>query len=210
MCGSGAHGQYDGDSPLLDHTSDMNISHKYLPLSAFCLLCGLLFAPQARSQSRTVTAEITLTSPSPSCSFTLGSNLDYGTAEKPGTGSASVSISATTGSRSVTGTTVSGQASVGQVRLTGSNVSSYTVSRTFPSTLTYSSSSLSFSGTWAHSTSSTNGYSAISASSYSGSAGGAGSSFTRYFRFGGEVSGINLSDGNGTYDGTISASATCN
>lgn len=173
-------------------------------------LCSLLLSTAALAQSRTVTAEITLASPSPSCSFTLGSDLDYGIAEKPGSGSGSVTISATTGTRSATGTAVRGSSSVGQVRLAGSNVSSYTVSSTFPSSLTYSSYSLSFSGTWAQSASSSSGYSAISGGNYGGTSGGAGSSFTRYFRFGGQVSGISLTNGNGTYDGTIAASATCN
>jgi len=173
-------------------------------------LCGLLQPAAVQAQSRSVTAKIILESPSPSCSFMLGSDLNYGTAEKPGTGSGSVTINATTGSRSASGVTVSGSSSVGQVRLTGSNVSTYTVSRTFPSSLTYSTHSLSFSGTWAHSTRSTSGYSSISGGSYSGTAGGAGSSFSRYCRFVGQVRGISLADGSGSYEGTISTSAVCN
>lgn len=182
----------------------------YLPIIGLSIAFGPLHTMTALAQSRTVTAEITLVSPSPSCSFSSGSDLDYGSAEKPGTGSGSVSISATTGTRSASGTTVSGSSSVGQVRLAGSNVSSYTVSRSFPSSLTFGSHSLSFSGNWAQSSNSSSGYSSISGGSYSGNAGGAGTSFSRYFRFGGRVSGISLTDGNGTYDGTISASATCN
>ena len=187
----------------------MNTSELSIKIVTVCVLCSLLHAETAWSQSRSVTAEITLASPSPSCSFTLSSDLNYGTAEKPGSGTASVTISATSGVRSASGTTVRGSSSVGQVRLSGSNVSSYTVSRSFPSSLTYSSYSLSFSGTWAQSSSSSSGYSSVSGSSYSGTASGAGSSFSRYFRFGGEVSGISIGDGNGTYDGTITASASC-
>ena len=156
-----------------------------------------------------VPASITLSTPSPSCSFSRDASLSFGTVEKPGTGNGSVAINAQTGARS-SALTVSGSKSVGQARLTGTNVATYTVSRTFPSTLTKSAASLSFSGTWAQSSSSNSSYSLISGSSYSGTASGAGSSFTRYFRFGGTVSGIDLNDGDGTYTGTITASVSCN
>lgn len=162
------------------------------------------------AQSVSVDVDIELTAPSPSCSLTEQSSLDYGSAEKPATGTGSMSISATTGTRSVSGVTAGGSPSVGQVSLSGSNVSSYSVSRSFPGTLTRSGGSLGFSGAWAHSTSSSSGYSTLSSSSYSGTAGGAGTSFTRYFRFGGTVSGIGMSDPSGNYSGTITASATCN
>ncbi|MDE2826267.1 MAG: hypothetical protein OXL40_03015 [Bacteroidota bacterium] len=156
-----------------------------------------------------VPVSITLSAPSPTCSFSRDASLSFGTVEKPGTGSGSVGINAQTGSRSST-LTVSGSSSVGQARLTGQNVATYTVSRTFPSTLSKGNDDLSYSGTWAQSTSSNSGYSSISGTSYNGTASGAGTSFTRYFRFGGTVSGIDLSDGNGTYTGTITASASCN
>ena len=157
----------------------------------------------------TVPVSITLSAPSPSCSFSRDASLSFGTVEKPGTGSGSVAINAQNGARS-SALTVSGSRSVGQARLTGRNVATYTVSRTFPSTLTKGAGSLSFSGTWAQSSSSNSSYSLISGTSYSGTASGAGSSFTRYFRFGGTVSGIDLNDGDGTYTGTITASVSCN
>ena len=160
-------------------------------------------------QSTTVPASITLSAPSASCTLTQGASLSFGTVEKPGTGSGSVAINAQTGSRSST-LTISGSKSVGQARLTGQNVASYTVTSTFPTTLTKSSDNLSYRGTWAQSSSSNSGYSSISGTSYSGTASGAGTSFTRHFRFGGTVSGIDLNDANGTYTGTITASATCN
>lgn len=186
--------------------------HRITLVIACLLLLGCV--PYARAQSAsdntTVDVDIDLISPPPSCSFTLQSDLAYGTAEKPTSSSGSVTISATSGSRSSSNTTVSGSSSVGQVRLSGSNVSSYTVTRSFPNTLSRSGGSLSFSGTWAQSFSQSSSYSTISSSSYNGSAGGAGSSFTRYFRFGGTASGITMSDPDGNYTGTISASATCN
>jgi hypothetical protein len=157
----------------------------------------------------TVPVSITLSAPSPSCSLSRDAALSFGTVEKPGTGSGSVAINAQTGARSST-LTVSGSKSVGQARLTGTNVNSYTVSRTFPSTLTKGNDDLSYSGTWAQSSSSNSSYSSISGSSYSGTPGGAGTSFTHYFRFGGTVSGIALSDADGTYTGTITASVSCN
>ncbi|MFQ5569857.1 MAG: DUF4402 domain-containing protein [Rhodothermales bacterium] len=184
-----------------------------LSLFAACLLLlgHVLDARAQASDNTTLDVDIDLVSPPPSCGFTIQANLNYGTAEKPTSGSGSVTISATTGSRSSSNTTVSGSSNVGQVRLSGSNVSSYTVTRTFPSTLTRSGGgSLSYSGAWAQSASSSSGYSTISGSSYNGSAGGSGSSFNRYFRFGGTTSGIGTSDPDGNYDNTISASATCN
>jgi len=176
---------------------------------AMMMLSGWATRAQAQAtDNATVDVDIDLVSPPPSCSFSVQSDLGYGTAQKPTSGSGSVTISATTGSRS--GTTVSGSSSVGQVRLSGSNVSSYTVTRTFPSSLTRSGGSLSFSGAWAQSASQTSGYSSVSGSSYNRSAGGSGSSFTRYFRFGGTVSSINASDPDGNYDNTISVGTTCN
>ena len=157
----------------------------------------------------TVRTSITLSAPSPTCSLSRDAELSFGTVEKPGTGSGSVVINAQTGVRSTT-LTISGSGSVGQASLRGSHVATYTVSRTFPSALKKGNDDLGFSGTWAQSTSSNSGYSSISGTSYSGTASGAGTSFTRYFRFGGTVSGIDLSDGNGTYTGSITASASCN
>ncbi len=186
------------------------------PLLCLSLIAflGLVLAGQSEAQaqaSETVGVDISLTSPPPSCGFTLESDLVYGTAEKPATGSGSVTISATTGARSSSGTTTTGSSSVGQVRLSGSNVSTYSVTRTFPGTLTrLGGGSLSYSGAWAQSASQTSGYATVGGASYNGSAGGAGSSFTRYFRYGGTASGIDLSDQDGSYTGTISVNATCN
>lgn len=186
--------------------------HRHTLIAICLLLVGSLAEAKAQSSSdnTSVDVDIDLISPPPSCSFTLQSDLAYGTAEKPASGSGAVTISSTSGSRSSSNTTVSGSSSVGQVRLSGSNVSSYTVTRSFPSTLRRSGGSLSFSGTWAQSASSSSSYSTVSSSSYNGSSGGAGSSFTRYFRYGGTVSGISIGDPDGNYAGTISASATCN
>ena len=184
---------------------------KHALLSLFVVLGLVVCASRGVfAQSASVDVDITLASPAPSCSLTGGSTLGFGTAEKPASGSASVTISATTGARSSSGTSSSGTSSVGQVRLSGTNVAAYTVSRTFPGTLTRSGGSLSYAGTWAQSGSSASGYSSISGSSYSGASDGAGSSFSRYFRFGGTVSGITLSDPSGVYDAAISASASCN
>ena len=174
------------------------------------LLAGLLTAPAALAQSTTVDVEVTLITPGPSCTFTAGSDLDFGIVEKPPSGTGSVTINERTGARSASGTVASGTSSVGQVRLLGQHTASYTVSATFPSTLTKSSESLDYTGAWAHSTSASSGYTTLTTGSYSGTAGGLGTTFSRYFRFGGEVSGIDWTDADGDYTGSITASATCN
>ena len=103
---------------------------------------------------------------------------------------------------------VSGSFNAGQVRLSGDNVSSYSVSASFPSTLTRGGSgSLSYARAWAQSASSSSGYSLISGTTYNGSGGG---SVTRYFRIGGTASGISAGDPDGTYTGTATLTASCN
>ena len=174
------------------------------------VLCSYSLLPCAQAQSARVGAEITLVAPAPTCAFSVISDLDFGTAEKPTSSTGSVTISATTGTRSASGLSIAGTSSVGQVRLSGSNVASYSVSRTFPSTLTASSDNLSFSGTWAQSSRPSSDYSSIANSSYSGTASGVGSTFTQYFRFGGAVSDISLNEESAVYSGTITTSATCN
>lgn len=182
------------------------MTNRSLLLLAALLAIGV---SEVHSQSATVSVDITLTSPQPSCSFTVSNDLDYGSAEKPPTGSGSVTISATTGDRTASGVTVSGSYSVGRVTISGTNVSDYTVTRSFPTTLTRSGGSLTFSGTWAQSSASSSGYTAISGSSYSGTSGGIGTDLTHYFRFGGTVGGIAFGDSDGEYDGSITASASC-
>ena len=177
-----------------------------LPICIFSAVSAI----HSSGQSTNVDVSINLVAPAPVCGLTVSSNLGYGTVLKPATGTGSVAISATTGTRTATDVTASGSSSVGQVRLNGSNVASYSVSRTFPGSLTRSGGSLGYSGTWAQSTESSSSYNAINGSSYSGTAEGVGTTFTRYFRFGGTVSGIGLSDPNGSYTGTIATSATCN
>ncbi len=104
------------------------------------LLACFLSHPSVAQQTINRTAEIDLVAVT-TCSLTRLADLDYGTAAKPTTGSGSVSISATTGSRSASGgVSVSGSFSVGQVRLGGTGVSSFAVSASFPSTLTRSGS----------------------------------------------------------------------
>ena len=180
----------------------MRVTLIFIFLSVLCL--------PVQSQSASITASISLSAPAPSCSFSRQSQLNYGTLEKPASGSASVVINAQTGARTSTGSSAGGPSSVGHASLAGSNVANYTVLRSFPSNLTNSSDQLTFSGAWSQSSSSGSGYTAISGASYSGSAGGAGTSFTHHFRFGGTVSGIDINDANGTYTGTISATGTCN
>jgi len=179
---------------------------KTLVLAFLCLFT----AGFALAQSTTVDAEVTLVAPGASCTFTLSSDLDFGAAERPATESGSVTINAVTGTRTSSGTVVSGTSTVGQVRLVGQHVSNYTVSRTFPSSLTRSTESLTFEGAWAQSANANNSYVAINTSTYSGTSSGAGSNFTRYFRFGGKVSGITWGDSDGDYTGSISTSASCN
>ena len=178
---------------------------KYLFSSFFLLLTTF----PALGQSSTVDAEVTLISPSAACTFTLTSDLDFGNAVRPASGNGTVTISATTGARSGSGVVTTGSSSVGQVRLVGQHVSSYTVSRTFPSTLDLNSKTLTFSGTWAQSANANSSYSSISGSSYAGTAGGSGTTFTRHFRFGGSVGGISWGDTDGDYEGEISTSASC-
>lgn len=171
---------------------------------------SLWWAVSMFGQSATVTASISLSTPSPSCTISAVSNLNYGTVEKPGSGTGSIVINAQTGARTSSTVSISGSSSVGQARLSGSNVANYSVARTFPATLTNSSSSLTYAGTWAQSSSSSGNYTAVSGASYSGTSGGPGATFTHFFRFGGTVSDITLSKTNGTYTGTITATATCN
>lgn len=177
-----------------------------LPLLVLSLWWGI----PSSGQSTTVQVSISLASPSPTCSLTGDSSLNYGIVEKPGTGTGSVVVNPITGARTSATLSLSGSSSVGQVRLGGANVSTYTVSRNFPATLTSSGESLTYSGTWARSTSANSGYTLISGASYAGTSSGAGTSFTQYFRFGGTVSNIDLLDANGTYTGTITATAACN
>ncbi len=179
-----------------------------LPLFLFVLAAGP--AHLVHGQSSNVDVSITLVAPSPVCGLTVSSDLGYGTIQKPSSGTGSVAISATTGTRTVTDVLASGSATVGQVRINGSNVASYSLSRTFPGSLTRSGGSLGFSGSWAQSLQPNGSYSSVNGSSYSGTSRGVGTTFTRYFRFGGTVSGIGLSDPNGSYTGTIKTSATCN
>lgn len=161
-------------------------------------------------QSSSVTATLSLSAPSPTCTITTVSSLNYGTVEKPGSGTGSVVIHAQTGTRSSSTLSVSGSASAGQTRLSGTNVASYNVSRSFPATLNNSGSSLAYSGAWSQAATSGGTYTLIRGAAYSGTAGGAGTSFNHFFRFGGTVSGITLSKSNGTYTGTITTTAACN
>ncbi len=158
----------------------------------------------------TVTVSISLSSPSPSCTISTISNLNYGTVEKPASGSGSITINAQTGTRTGSTVSISGASSVGQARLTGSNVANYSVSGTFPGTLTNSGSSLTYARAWAQSSSASSNYTTVSGASYSGTSGGPGSNFTHFFRFGGTVSDITLSKSNGAYTGTIRLAAACN
>lgn len=174
------------------------------------VLAMLVTIPAALAQSTTVDVELTLITPGSSCTFSSGSDLEYGTVERPPTGTATVTINARTGARSASGTVVSGSSTVGQIRLLGQHVSSYTVTTSFPSELEDGNEQLSFSGAWAQSTSSSSGYSTIGGNTYDGTAGGVGSSLSRYFRFGGTVGNITWSRLDGTYTGSIATSATCN
>ena len=181
----------------------------HMKLVSFALLVSSTTAC-AFAQTATVDIDITLTTPGASCAFTVSNDLDFGTAERPASGSGSVTVSPTSGARSSSGIVVSGSSSVGQARLQGQHTASYTVTRTLPSTIAQNTESLDFSGTWAQSTSASSGYTPINTASYSGTAGGAGSNFSRHFRFGGTVSGIRWNHKNGDYTGSISTSAACN
>ena len=180
---------------------------KAFTLSTLALLLG---ACPLLAQSTTVDVEVTLATPGASCAFTVSNDLEFGTVQKPTTGTGTVTIAATTGVRTSNGAVVSGTSTVGQVRLVGSHTADYTVSRTFPTSLDNGSESLTFTGSWAESTSATSGYTAITTSSYTGTAGGAGTSFSRYFRFGGSVGDIAWSNSDGDYTGSITTSASCN
>lgn len=190
----------------LSHLSSIT-KQSFMKFTFSIILIGFCYTLSALGQSTLINASITLTSPAPTCSFVRNTQLTFGSVEKPGTGTASVVVNAQTGQRTSNGVTASGDASVGQMHLSGSNVANYSVSRSFPSNLSKSTDQLTFSGTWSQSTTSGSGYSTISGTSYSGTA--SGTSFSRYFRFGGTVSGINISDASGTYTGTITATATC-
>ena len=142
---------------------------KAFTLSTLALLLG---ACPLLAQSTTVDVEVTLATPGASCAFTVSNDLEFGTVQKPTTGTGTVTIAATTGVRTSNGAVVSGTSTVGQVRLVGSHTADYTVSRTFPTSLDNGSESLTFTGSWAESTSASSGYTAITTSSYTGTAGG--------------------------------------
>ncbi len=180
-----------------------------LRFAAALLATCVLYAPLLAQQTVNKTARVRLLIVT-SCTISRLADLDYGSATKPQTGTGSVSISATTGSRSASGgVTASGSFAVGLVRLDGQNVSNYTVMASFPSTLTRSGGgSLSYARAWAQSASSSSGFSLISGTTYN--AAGGGGSVTRYFRIGGTTSSIDAADAAGNYDNTASLTASCN
>ena len=174
-------------------------------LLATCVFSGPLMAQQTVNKTARVDLLVVA-----SCTISTLSDLDYGSATKPQTGTGSVTISATSGSRSASGgVTTSGSFNVGLVRLDGQNVSNYAVTASFPSTLTRSGGgSLSYSRAWAQSSSSSSGYSLIGGTTYNGS--GGGGNVTRYFRIGGTAGSIDAGDAAGNYDNTASLTASCN
>ena len=164
-------------------------------------------AAAAAAQSASVGAGIVIADPPATCSMSTTA-LDFGVIIRPQSGSGqSVTISPTTGNVSTTsGIDNPASHSVGYAGVSATNVSSYTLSRTFPNDLD----GLTYAGTWAWSTSSGSGYTTISGASHTQSSlGGAGSNATRHYRFGGSVSGIGSSTSLGTYDDTIGISIVC-
>ena len=173
------------------------------------------------AQSASIDATIAFQSPSPSCSISGADDLSFGTLEQPVTGSVSVTVNAESGAVTTTptGYKVTG-ASVGDFQLSGSHVSSYTIrmsTQGLPTALVSESrrqvtlspisavTRRSDDGTTWSSTSSPR----ASGQFDSGTAGGHFSTFTRYFRIGGTISGIALSTPHAKYSATITLSLSC-
>lgn len=188
-------------------------------LAAVCVLVFSWTVPVTRAQTGSTAASIAFTDPTTRCSFSGPSNLSLGTFEVPRSGTLSVTVSALTGSLSTnpSGHRVSG-ASVGTVTLSGSNVTSYSVTQSpssLPTRLTSTSNSahtITFAALKARSTNGTSwGSTSTSGPGQfdTGSGSGLFSSFTRYFRLGGTVSSIRPTTPPATYSATITLTFSC-
>ena len=163
------------------------------------------------SGSETVDVEITLAAPSPSCSITLTNDLSYGNVV-PGSSSGSVTISSTTGDRTHEDVDeVSGSATVGQVEVAGNHGTQYVVEPVFPTALEESGGdTLTYSYKWASSDAASSGYVEFTTETSDTNTGtGTGHSFTKHYRFGGTVSGIETTLPTGAYDGEITVAVSC-
>ena len=187
------------------------------PLLHILLLC---LAPSVLSaQSGVIVATITFSAPAPTCGIYGADDLSFGSVRLPGSGTVSVTVNAQNGrvttvpsTHSVTG------ASVGDFRVSGSHVSSYSIrmsTRAMPTALTSKtnpSNTIPYSATTATSLNGTAWGSAPTPQNaifYGGTAGGPFSSFTRYFRIGGTLRGIRPSTPRATYSATITLTLTC-
>lgn len=187
------------------------------PLRFILILWGMPCISLAQSAS--IDATIAFQSPSPSCSISGADDLSFGTLEQPVTGSVSVTVNAESGAVTTTptGYKVTG-ASVGDFQLSGSHVSSYSIrmsSQGLPTALvseTETSNRIPYSAvtrrsddgtTWSSTSNRGPGQFDV------GTAGGHFSTFTRYFRIGGTISGIALSTPHAKYSATITLSLSC-
>ena len=141
------------------------------------------------------------------------SDLTFGDVELPSTGNLSVTIDPVSDSRSsspANSSLVSGPYSTLYAHLTGPGTTGYTVTATFPASLTDSGSgSLTFDGKWAWAATVSGAYQEITSTSHTVPTPSQGQEASVVFRFGGTVSDIDATDSLGDYEGEITISAEC-
>lgn len=189
---------------------------KPLPLILYLwMIPGVIAA-----QSSSIAATIAFSDPSPSCGIYGEDDLSFGTNLRvPASGTVSVTVNPQNGQVTTvpSGHGVIG-ASLGDFYISGSHVSSYSISmdtQRFRTTLTSTANPAhTIPITWA-TRRSTDGTTWVSTSYVgrgvfdSGSGGGLFSSISRYYRIGGTISGIRLTTPRATYRATLTLSLTC-
>ena len=185
-------------------------------VSIILALCFSVPASVFSQTESTATIDITATigAPVAACELTAGSNLLFGTLEKPRTGSENASASATTAAITYplaqTGTT-----SIGSLSLNVANATSVTITRgDFPATLdqTGGDGELTFSnGAWAASTTSTGTYTILGSSSETPdipTTGNDAYTLTRYYQIGGDLT-VAETSAEGAYTSSMTLTVTC-
>ena len=183
------------------------------------LAIALSAASCARAQltdAANITATLELIAASPACNLTPGDALDYAQAERPAdasaTGTITIDPTATTDVLTVTSVVPHGTPAVGGAMVSGSNLTSWTV--TVPSafastTIGAAPDDLSFAGTWAGGSAAAGPFTQVTGTSHTGSAGGDGTTTSHHFRFGGTIGDITQAKALGVYEVTFQVSLTC-
>lgn len=156
------------------------------------LLCVPPVPAQAQG-SKSVTFRMTLTHPDPACTLSGASALSFGTHTRSGSGSGSRTVRNNSG---------------GRITLTGTDVTSYSVSATLPSEFPNLDVTLSLG--WSQSSDGRNWTSMGSSRTYSGTSGGLWSDLIHYFGFWGTAT-WNWADitAPGSDQASIDITATC-